>query len=133
MIKYMLDTNTVAYAINKRPPSVLEKLLQHSPDEICISSITMAELEYGIHNSSKPEQNRIALMMFLSDISVLPFDSDCTFEYGKLRHELKIQGNIIGANDMLIAAHAKSLGLILVTHNTKEFSRITDLKLEDWV
>ena len=133
MIKYMLDTNTVAYAINKRPPSVLEKLLQHSPDEICISSITMAELEYGIHNSSKPEQNRIALMMFLSDISVLPFDSNCTFEYGKLRHKLKIQGNIIGANDMLIAAHAKSLGLTLVTHNTKEFSRISDLKLEDWV
>ena len=132
MIKYMLDTNMIAYAKNRRPVCVLERLLQHEPSEICISSITMAELEYGVFNSSKPIQNRNALMMFLSGIVVVPFDSSASLEYGEIRHTLKSQGNIIGGNDMLIAAHARSLNLILVTHNTKEFSRIPNLTLEDW-
>ena len=132
MIKYMLDTNMIAYAKNRRPACVLERLLQHEPSEICISSITMAELEYGVFNSSKPIQNRNALMMFLSGIAVVPFDSSASLEYGEIRHTLKSQGNIIGGNDMLIAAHARSLNLILVTHNTKEFSRIPNLTLEDW-
>ena len=132
MIKYMLDTNMIAYAKNRRPVCVLERLLQHEPSEICISSITMAELEYGDFNSSKPIQNRNALMMFLSGIAVVPFDSSASLEYGEIRHTLKSQGNIIGGNDMLIAAHARSLNLILVTHNTKEFSRIPNLTLEDW-
>ena len=132
MIRYMLDTNMIAYARNRRPPCVLEKLLQHNPSEISISSITMAELEYGVFNSSKPEQNRNALIMFLSGISILPFDTSASLEYGDIRYRLKTQGNLIGGNDMLIAAHARSLNLTLVTHNTKEFSRIAGLKLEDW-
>ncbi len=132
MIHYMLDTNMVAYARNRKPASVLERLLQHDPTEISISSITMAELEYGVFNSSKPEQNRNALLMFVSGISILPFDSSASLEYGNIRFRLKSQGKLIGGNDMLIAAHARSLDLILVTHNTREFSRIDGLKLEDW-
>ena len=133
MIRYMLDTNTIAYAKNRRPPQVLQRLLEHDPSEISISSITMAELEFGIHHSSKPEQNRIALMMFLSGITVLPFDSNAAWEYGSIRHSLQSQGLMIGGNDMLIAAHAKSLNLTLVTHNTREFSRVEQLHIEDWV
>jgi tRNA(fMet)-specific endonuclease VapC len=128
----MLDTNMIAYARNRRPECVLNRLLQHDPAEISISSITMAELEYGVFNSSRPEQNRIALLMFLSGIAVLPFDSSASLEYGNIRYKLKSQGAIIGANDMLIAAHARSLGLTLVTHNTKEFSRVEGLLIEDW-
>ena len=132
MIHYMLDTNMIAYARNRRPACVLEHLLQHDPSEICISSITMAELEYGVFNSSKPEQNRTALLMFLSGITVLPFDSAASLEYGSIRFFLKKNGILIGGNDMLIAAHARSLSLTLVTHNTKEFSRVKNLQLEDW-
>ncbi|MCR4764074.1 MAG: type II toxin-antitoxin system VapC family toxin [Lachnospiraceae bacterium] len=131
-MKYMLDTNMIAYAKNRRPEVVLERLIQHDPSQICISSITMAELEYGVHNSSKPEQNRTALMMFLSGITILPFDSDASFEYGKIRYALKSKGILIGGNDLLIAAHAKSLGLTLVTHNTREFSKVEGLSIEDW-
>lgn len=132
MIRYMLDTNTIAYAKNRRPASVLEQLLHHDPSEICISSITMAELEYGIFNSSKPERNRISLMMFLSGITVLPFDAAAAYEYGDIRQKLKTQGTLIGGNDLLIAAHARALNLILVTHNIREFARIEKLNLEDW-
>ena len=132
MIRYMLDTNMIAYARNRRPACVLNRLLKHEPTEISISSITMAELEYGVFNSSRPQQNRIALLMFLSGISVLPFESDASLAYGDIRHYLKTKGIMIGGNDLLIAAHARALGLILVTHNTKEFSRVPDLLVEDW-
>ena len=133
MIRYMLDTCTIAYAKNREPACVLERLLQHDPSEICISSITMAELEFGVYRSSKPEKNRMDLMMFLSNIAVLTFDSDAAFEYGDIRQKLKTAGIIIGANDMLIAAHARSRNLTLVTHNTREFNRVERLKVEDWV
>lgn len=132
-LRYMLDTNMVAYARNQKPLCVLERLLKHDPSEICISSITLAELEYGVFNSSKPIQNRFGLLMFLSNITILPFDTDASLEYGSIRFKLRTQGNLIGSNDMLIAAHARALGLTLVTHNTKEFSRVDDLKIEDWV
>ena len=132
MTRYMLDTNMIAYAKNRRPASVLEKLLQHDPEDICISAITMAELEFGVFRSSRPGQNRLALMMFLSGITVLPFDKDAALAYGEIRQNLKSQGVIIGANDLLMAAHAKALGLTLVTHNIREFSRVEGLLLEDW-
>ena len=133
MIQYMLDTNTIAYAKNQKPESVLKRLLEHDPSELCISSITMAELEYGVFHSSRPEQNQNALIMFLSGIAILPFDTDAALEYGAIRQDLQSKGNLISANDMLIAAHARAQGLTLVTHNTREFSRVADLKLEDWV
>lgn len=132
MIKYMLDTSIIAYAINKSFPEVISNLLKHSPDEICISAITMAELEYGIMHSSQPERNRAALMMFLAEISVVSFDSNSAYDYGLIRQDLQNKGQLIGANDMLIAAQARSLGVTLVTHNVREFSRVENLKYEDW-
>jgi len=128
----MLDTNTIAYAKNRRPVQVLQHLLRHEPSEISISSITMAELEYGICHSSQPGKNRIALMMFLTGIKVIPFDANAAMEYGDIREKLQRKGLLIGGNDMLIAAHARALGLTLVTHNTREFSRVEGLKIEDW-
>ena len=133
MIRYMLDTNMIAYAKNRRPEQVLQRLLQHDPSEISISAITMAELEYGIFHSSNPDRNRLALMMFLSGITILPFDENAAYEYGKIRQGLQSKGTLIGGNDMLIAAHARSLELILVTHNVREFERVEQLELEDWV
>ena len=115
----MLDTNMIAYAKNRRPIIVLERLLMHEPSEIAVSSITMAELEFEIQISSRPEQNRMALMLFMAGISILPFDTNAAMEYGDIRHKLKEQGMLIGGNDLLIAAHARSLGITLVTHNTR--------------
>ena len=94
-MRYMLDTNIVAYAINKRPESVLQRLMSHQPEELCISSITMAELEYGVCNSSRPGQNRLALMAFLSQLAVLPFDADAARDYGDIRNDLTKKGQII--------------------------------------
>ena len=132
MIKYMLDTNIIVYAINKRSDAVISNMLKHEPEEICISAITMAELEYGILHSSKPERNRIALMMFLAEISIIPFDSKAAYDYGEIRQDLQTKGELIGANDLLIAAQAKSMGITLVTHNVREFSRVKNLQIEDW-
>ena len=131
--RYMLDTNIVAHAKNNRPPSVLKTLLKHDPSEICISAITMAELDFGVFNSSDPQKNRMALMMFLAGITVLPFGKDASLEYGSIRYYLKTNGIMIGGHDMLIAAHARSMDITLVTNNTREFSRVPGLKIEDWV
>lgn len=131
-MKYMLDTNICVYIIKKRPERVLQRFMQQAPDNLCISAITLAELEYGIENSSFPERNRLALAMFLSGIQVLPFDDAAAEEYGKIRAKLKKAGTPVGANDMLIAAHAKAHGLIIVTNNTREFDRIENLNVENW-
>ena len=131
-MKYMLDTNIIAYAKNNRPAQVLERLKQQDPEDICISSITMAELEFGVYHSAKPEQNQVALMLFLSRIQIVPFDVDAAIEYGVIRADLTRKGTLIGANDLLIAAHAKALGLTLVTNSTREFERVEGLKLENW-
>lgn len=132
-MRYMLDTNIIIYARNVRPESVLHRFRQYQPGDLCISSITMAELEYGVCNNSKPLQNRLALLTFLSNIDVVPFDADAARSYGEIRHALKSKGQLIGANDMLIAAHAKSLGYTLITNNTKEFERVEGLLLENWI
>ena len=132
-MKYMLDTNIIAYARNQRPEEVLLRFRSYRPEDLCISAITMAELEYGVSNSSWPERNRLALLTFLSGIEILPFDASAAKEYGQIRYELKKKGQPIGANDLLIAAHAKSLALTLITNNTKEFSKVEGLKLENWL
>jgi tRNA(fMet)-specific endonuclease VapC len=129
----MLDTNIIAYAKNNRPESVLQRFMEHRPEDMCISAITMAELEFGICKSSKPAQNRLALMMFLSEIQVVPFDGKAAQEYGLIRAELTARGTPIGANDLLIAAHARSLGLTLITNNGREFERVRGLTVENWV
>ena len=132
-MKYMLDTNIIAYAKNNRPEKVRSIFQNYDPEDLCISSITMAELEYGVYNSSNPAQNQMALILFLSGIAILPFDAEAAKEYGAIRALLKNSGTLIGANDMLIAAHAKALGLILVTNNAREFERVEGLRIENWV
>ena len=130
---YMLDTNIIAYAINKRPETVLRRLTAHEPEELCLSDITLGELEFGVCKSSRPEQNRLALLAFLAVLRVLPFDADAARHYGEIRWDLSRRGTPIGANDLLIAAHARSLGLTLVTNNLREFERVPDLTVENWV
>ena len=132
-MKYMLDTNIVIYLIKKQPESVLQKLQEYDPSDFCISSITLAEMEYGIAKSTSPEKNQAALSAFLSNIDILPFDDRASVEYGDIRASLEKKGTPIGPNDMLIAAHARSLGLTIVTNNVKEFRRVDGLMLDNWV
>lgn len=132
-MKYMLDTNIIIYIIKHKPESVHRKFQSVSQEDICISSITMAEMEYGISKSSNPDRNRLALDLFLVGINIVPFDDVAASQYGPIRASLEMQGTPIGSNDLLIAAHAKALGLTLVTNNTREFARVDGLKLDNWV
>ena len=130
-MKYMLDTNMCIYA-QKNIPQVIEKIKNNFQYGVAISSITLAELQYGVQASANIEKNTISLYKFLSIVEVLDFDSGAAIEYGKIRADLRKKGTPIGNMDMLIAAHAKSENLIVVTHNTREFERVEGLKLEDW-
>lgn len=132
-MKYMLDTNICIYIIKHKPKSVIQRFLLHDSDEICISAITYAELMHGVEKSQAKEKNRLALALFLSPIVILEFDSLAAEEYGRIRAELERKGTPIGPMDMLIAGHAVSKELILVTNNVKEFQRIQGLQLENWV
>lgn len=133
MIQFMLDTNICIYIIKKKPKQVINHLLQIDISDIGISSITQSELEYGVMKSQKINQNKIALIEFLSPIAIMPYDDLAAQEYGKLRAHLEKQGTTIGSLDMLIAAHALSLKCILVTNNESEFSRVPGLAVENWV
>ena len=132
-MKYMLDTNIVIYVIKHKPESVLQKFQSLEPSDFCISSITLAEIEYGISKSSRPDRNRFAFDMFISGIDILSFADAAASEYGPIRAGLERKGTPIGPNDMLIAAHAKSLGFTIVTNNVREFERVEGLKVENWV
>jgi len=132
-MKYLLDTNICIYLIKKKPIGVIKRLSEIDINEVGISSITLSELEYGIEKSSNPEKNRLALTEFLALIDVYDFNNKSATEYGKIRAEFENNGLIIGPFDMLIAAHAKSLELILVTNNVKEFKRTSNLNIENWV
>lgn len=132
-MRYMLDTNICIYAIKKSPKSLLDKLSCCEPGDCCISSITFSELMYGVEKSSTPERNRMALALFLSSLEVLVFDSSAAIEFGDIRASLERKGLPIGPMDTLIAAHARSRGLVLVTNNEREFSRVDGLLLENWV
>ena len=129
---YLLDTNICIFLKNKKSPNVLQKIKENKHLGIYISSITVAELQFGVYNSKYIERNRIALIKFLTPFSVLNFDDRDAEEFGKIRTSLKNEGKIIGAYDMLIAAQALAKNLILVTDNTKEFCRIKTLTIEDW-
>lgn len=132
-MRYMLDTNICIYAIKNKPKEVIERLKEHEPSEICISLVTYAELIHGVEKSKAVNKNRIALTLLLADIEILPFDANVAESYGEIRAELERKGNPIGALDMMIAGHAKSLGYTVVTNNTKEFERIVGLRFENWV
>ena len=131
-MKYMLDTNICIYTIKHKPPEVIKAFLCHEPDDMCISYITYGELMHGVEKSQAVERNRAAITLFLSAISILPFDSDAAEKYGAVRADLERKGTPIGPMDMLIAGHARSRGLILVTNNTREFFRVNELEVEDW-
>lgn len=131
-MEYLLDTNICIYIIKKKPAQVFDKFLTLSIGSVGISSITLAELQYGISKSTNPGKNGEALGKFLTPIEIVDFGAYATAEYGKIRTELERRGTPIGSLDMLIAAHAKSLDLILVTNNEKEFDRIIGLKIENW-
>ncbi len=129
---YMLDTNICSFIIREKPLTVKEKLKMVSIDnKIILSSIVASELLYGAYKKESPRLISI-VKTFIDFFEVLPFDLNAAEEYGKLRAYLEKKGNIIGAYDLQIAAHALSLNAILVTNNTKEFSRIEGLKIEDW-
>ena len=131
-MKYMLDTNICIYVIKHKPPEAISNFLKHDPEDMCISSITYGELMHGVEKSQAVERNRAAVTLFLSSVSVLSFDDRAAEEYGKVRADLERKGTPIGPMDMLIAGHARSEGLTLVTNNTREFLRVENLAVEDW-
>lgn len=131
-MKYMLDTNICIYAIKHKTETVIKNFLSHVPEEMCVSAITYAELMHGVEKSMAVEKNRIALSLFLSPLTVLDFHASAAEEYGKIRAELERQGMPIGPMDLLIAGHARSEGLVLVTNNIREFCRVERLMVEDW-
>jgi len=132
-MKYMLDTNICVYLIKKKPENVLINLHSNIGDGVGISAITLAELIHGVEASVYPGKNALALNQFLSIVDILPFDDEAAAEYGKICAALRRQGTPIGTMDMLIAAHAKAKGLIIVTNNVREFERVEGLGLENWV
>src|SRR4030042_3730058 len=131
-MKYLLDTNICIYIIKKKPQDVINKLSKIDINDVGISSITLSELEYGIEKSSNPNKNRIALIEFLSIMEIYNYNDIAAKEYGIIRTDLEKKGQIIGSMDLLIAAHAKSMEVILVTNNEYEFKRVKGLIIENW-
>ena len=132
-MKVMLDTNICIYLIKQQPPTVIERFLSQPVGEIGISSITVAELAYGVSKSRHASKNRLALEKFLAPLEVAAFDPTAAWSYGRLRGQLEAKGTPIGSMDMLIAAHALRLGVRLVSNNLREFRRVPGLRLENWV
>ena len=129
---YMLDTNICIYAIKHKPEKVFQKLQEVEPEDVCVSSVTYAELVHGVEKSAAVEKNRLALSLLLANIDIMDFDVNAADHYGKIRAALEKKGTPIGPLDMMIAGHAQSLGLTIVTNNVKEFSRVDNLKIENW-
>jgi len=132
VLKYMLDTNMVIYTIKNRPGQVREAFKKHE-GQMCISSVTWGELIYGTEKSSQPERNLADIEGLVARLEILDFGDQAAVHFGQLRVELYRQGKPIGPYDMMIAGHARSMGLILVTNNLKEFERVPGLRLENWV
>jgi tRNA(fMet)-specific endonuclease VapC len=130
---YLLDTNTCIYIINRRPPGIVNKVAIHGNAHIRISAVSVAELEYGASKSNYREKNRHALKEFLTSFEIIPFDGKDAEIYGIIMSELERRGEPVGPYDMQLAAQALGRDYIFVTNNTKEFERIKNLKLENWV
>jgi len=129
---YLLDTNHCIFLINHKYPQVGRRLARQKVGAVAVSTITTAELWHGVENSARKEQNQAALGKFLLPLEVLPFDEKAAQAYGNIRYQLERMGKVIGAMDLLIAAHAVSSGAVLVSQNLREFQRVPGLKLEDW-
>ncbi len=132
MPRYMLDTDTCSYIMRRSHDALLKRLAKVPISDVCISVITKSELLFGVEVSPKRKQDEAALAAFLRYVEVLDFPDEASTHYAKIRADLKSRGSMIGANDLFIAAHARSLGLTLVTNNTREFKRVRSLSIENW-
>lgn len=132
MLKYMLDTNIAIYVIKRRPIEILDTFNRHA-GQLCISSITLAELLHGAEKSAQPEHNLQQIDNFTSRLDVLDYNNNAAAHYGDIRATLERKGTPIGVNDLHIAGHARSHGLVLVTNNLREFERIEGLRTENWI
>jgi tRNA(fMet)-specific endonuclease VapC len=132
MPRFMLDTDTCSYIMKRSQPLVLKRVQAVPVGDVCMSVVTKAELLYGVEVSPRRAQDAAALAAFLPYVEVLEFADDAALHYAEIRADLKRRGALIGANDLFIAAHARALGLTLVTNNTAEFARVSDLAIENW-
>lgn len=132
MPRYMLDTDTCSYVMKRSHPLVLERLQALPLSDVCLSVVTKAELLYGVEVSPEHAQDAAALAAFLRYVEVLDLDEDAALHYAEIRADFRRRGAMIGANDLFIAAHARALGLTLVTNNPAEFGRVQGLALENW-
>jgi tRNA(fMet)-specific endonuclease VapC len=131
-MRYLLDTNICIVIIRKKSPLAFQKVTQQTITDVVLSTLTVAELQYGVHKSADPLKNQQALDQFLVPFTLLDFDFQAAQEYGKIRAYLEKQGISIGSIDTLLAAQALAYSLIMVTNNVKEFSRVPGLQIEDW-
>ena len=132
MPRYMLDTDTCSYVMKRSSDVRLKRLKKTPVSDGCISVITKSELLYGVEVSPRRQQDDKALTAFLRYVEVLDFRDEAAPHYARIRAQLRTSGTMIGANDLFIAAHARSLGLTLVTNNTREFGRVQNLAIENW-
>ena len=130
---YLLDTDTCSYVMKRRSPALIERVGRFAPGELKVSSVTVFELSFGGRRSDRFSAIERVIRAFLANIEVLPFDAAAAEEAGAISAELAARGQPIGAYDLLIAGHARLLGAVLVTHNTREFGRVRDLRLDDWL
>ena len=132
MPRYMLDTDTCSYIMKRSSEALMKRMQRVAVDDVCISVITKSEILYGVEISPRRQQTIIAVEAFLPYVDVLDFPEHASSHYAEIRAHLKRTGQMIGSNDLFIAAHARSLGLTLITNNTREFSRIPKLSFENW-
>jgi tRNA(fMet)-specific endonuclease VapC len=133
MMDYLLDTNICIELIRRRSAKILRRLQKCQIGQVGISSITLAELQYGVYKSRDPQRNKMALVEFCAPLEIPPFDDRAASVYGRIRTAIEEAGKPIGPMDMLIAAHALALGAILVTNNQREFARVPKLHIENWL
>jgi tRNA(fMet)-specific endonuclease VapC len=131
VIKFMLDTNILIYTINNRPTKVRKRFSRHE-GQLCISTVSWGELVYGCEKSSRPEENLADIESMANRLEIAVFDATAAAHSGQIRAELARLGKSIGPYDMMIAGHARSLGMVLVTNNVKEFRRVSGLRVENW-
>ena len=132
-MQFLLDTNICIYIIKQKPLEVLQRFNTYQVGDIGVSSITVAELEFGVQKSQFPTKNQQALNQFLLPLTIVDFDRAAAIVYGDIRARLEKLGKPIGSLDTLIAAHALSLHITLVTNNVKEFSRVPNLQIDNWI
>lgn len=131
-MKYLIDTNILIYLMNSKSIKLQNKFVKKNTEQFCISSITVAELIFGAKKSKNVDKNLTAAIKILSPFKILDFSGEDAFEYGDIRCDLEKKGKIIGGNDLLIASQARRQNLIVVTANTKEYERVSGLKVENW-